>query len=36
MVALTEVTRGFELLQRGVTTLMNEVDQKAITELGRR
>jgi len=36
MVALTETTRGFDLLQRGVTTLMNELDQKAIAELGKR
>jgi flagellar basal body rod protein FlgG len=36
MAALTEVSRGFDLLQRGVSTLMNELDQKAITELGRR
>jgi len=36
MAALTEVSRGFDSLQRGVSTLMNELDQKAITELGRR
>ena len=33
---LTEVARGFEALQRGLTILMNDVDGRAITELGRR
>lgn len=33
---LTEVTRSFEALNRGVTVLMNDVDGRAITELGRR
>ena len=36
MVALTEVRRTFEALQRGVSTLMNEIDARAIGELGRR
>jgi flagellar basal-body rod protein FlgF len=36
MASLTEVTRSFEALQRGVTILMNEIDGRAITELGRR
>jgi flagellar basal body rod protein FlgG len=36
MVALTEVQRTFEALQRGVSMLMNEVDARAISELGRR
>lgn len=36
MVQLTEVARAFEALQRGVTTLMNDVDGRAIAELGRR
>jgi flagellar basal-body rod protein FlgF len=36
MARLTEVTRGFESLQRGVTTLTNELDGRAITELTRR
>lgn len=36
MVQLTEVARAFEALQRGVTTLMNDVDGRAISELGRR
>jgi flagellar basal body rod protein FlgG len=36
MAALTEVTRGFETLQRGVNLLLNDVDSKAISELGRR
>jgi flagellar basal body rod protein FlgG len=35
MVQLTEVSRAFEALQRGITTLMNDVDGRAITELGR-
>lgn len=33
---LTEVARGFEGLQRGLTVLMNDVYGRAITELGRR
>jgi hypothetical protein len=33
---LTEVKRAFEGLQRGVTVLMNDMDGRAITELGRR
>jgi flagellar basal-body rod protein FlgF len=36
MASLTEVTRSFEALQRGVTILMNDIDGRAITELGRR
>jgi flagellar basal-body rod protein FlgF len=36
MVQLTEVSRAFEGLQRGVSTLMNEIDGRAISELGRR
>ncbi len=36
MVQLTEVGRAFEALQRGVSTLMNDCDGRAITELGRR
>jgi flagellar basal body rod protein FlgG len=36
MAQLTEVARGFEALQRGLTILMNDVDGRAITELGRR
>jgi flagellar basal-body rod protein FlgF len=36
MVQMTEVARAFEALQRGITTLMNDVDGRAITELGRR
>ena len=36
MVALTEVQRSFEALQRGVSMLMNEIDARAIGELGRR
>lgn len=36
MVQLTEVSRAFEALQRGVSTLMNDCDGRAITELGRR
>jgi flagellar basal body rod protein FlgG len=36
MVQLTEVRRGFEGLQRGLTVLMNDIDGRAITELGRR
>jgi flagellar basal body rod protein FlgG len=36
MAALTEVTRSFEALQRGVSVLMNDIEGRAITELGRR
>lgn len=36
MVSLTEVSRSFEALQRGVSVLMNDIDGRAITELGRR
>jgi flagellar basal-body rod protein FlgF len=36
MVELTEVTRSFEALQRGISVLMNDVEGRAITELGRR
>ena len=36
MVALTEVQRTFEALQRGVSMFMNEIDARAISELGRR
>jgi flagellar basal body rod protein FlgG len=36
MAALTELSRGFEALQRGVTTLMNDLDARAISELVRR
>jgi len=33
---MTEVTRTFEALQKGVSMLMNDIDGKAISELGRR
>jgi flagellar basal-body rod protein FlgF len=36
MAKMTEVSRGFESLQRGVGTLQNELDGRAITELSRR
>jgi flagellar basal-body rod protein FlgF len=36
MAALTELTRGFEALQRGVSVLMNDLDSRVISELGRR
>jgi flagellar basal body rod protein FlgG len=36
MVTLTEVTRSFEALQRGISILSNDIDSRAITELGRR
>lgn len=36
MAALTELSRGFEALQRGVSVLMNELDGRAISELVRR
>jgi flagellar basal-body rod protein FlgF len=36
MAHMTEVNRSFEALQRGVTVLMNDIDQRAISDLGRR
>jgi flagellar basal-body rod protein FlgF len=36
MVALTELSRNFEGLQRGVSVLMNDIDGRAITELARK
>jgi flagellar basal-body rod protein FlgF len=36
MAALTELTRGFEALQRGISVLMNDLDSRVISELGRR
>jgi flagellar basal body rod protein FlgG len=36
MATLTDLTRGFEGLQRGVSVLMNDIDSRAISELARR
>ena len=36
MAKLTEVTRSFETLQRGVSMLSNDLDARAISELARR
>jgi flagellar basal-body rod protein FlgF len=36
MASLIEVSRGFEALQRGITMMSNDIDARAITELGRR
>jgi flagellar basal-body rod protein FlgF len=36
MAALTEISRAFEALQRGISVLANDVDGRAIAELGRR
>jgi len=36
MASLTELQRGFEALQRGVSVLMNDLDSRVISELGRR
>jgi flagellar basal-body rod protein FlgF len=36
MAALTEISRAFEALQRGISVLANDVDGRAISELGRR
>jgi flagellar basal body rod protein FlgG len=33
---LTEVSRNFEALQRGISILMNDIDSRAIAEFGRR
>jgi flagellar basal-body rod protein FlgF len=36
MAAMTEISRGFEALQRGVSMLANDLDSRIISELGRR
>lgn len=36
MASLTDLQRGFEALQKGVSVLMNDIDGRAISELGRR
>jgi flagellar basal body rod protein FlgG len=36
MAALTSISRSFEGLQRGISVLMNDVDGRAISELGRK
>jgi len=36
IVQMTEISRGFEALQRGISVLMNDIDGRAISELGRR
>jgi flagellar basal body rod protein FlgG len=36
MAALTELSRGFEALQRGVSVMMNDLDSRIISELGRK
>jgi flagellar basal body rod protein FlgG len=36
MAGLTDVSRSFEALQRGLSVLLNDIDGRAITELGRR
>ena len=36
MAELTEVSRDFEALQKGISVLMNDIDGRAITELGRK
>ena len=36
MAALTEISRAFEGLQRGISVLANDIDGRAISELGRR
>jgi flagellar basal-body rod protein FlgF len=36
MTALTEVTRGFQMMERGVSVMMNDIDSRAIMELGKR
>ena len=33
---MTEVARSFEALQKGISVLMNDIDGRAISELGRR
>lgn len=36
MAQLADTARGFEMLQRGISVLMNEMEGRAIVELGRR
>jgi len=36
MASLIEVSRSFEALQRGITLMSNDIDARAISELGRR
>lgn len=36
MVAMTDLARSFEALQKGLSVLMNEIDGRVATELGRR
>ena len=36
MATMTEVMRSFESLQRGISIMLNEIDGRAITELGRK
>jgi flagellar basal-body rod protein FlgF len=36
MAHMTEVARSFEALQKGISVLMNDIDGRAISELGRR
>jgi flagellar basal body rod protein FlgG len=36
MAVMTEVTRNFEALQKGISVLMNDIDGRAISELGRK
>jgi flagellar basal-body rod protein FlgF len=36
MALLTEVSRGFAMLEKGVSVLMNDIDARAISELGKR
>lgn len=36
MTSLVEVSRSFEALQRGISVLMNDIDARAVSELGRR
>jgi flagellar basal-body rod protein FlgF len=36
MASLIEVSRGFEALQRGVSVMANDIDARAISELGRK
>jgi flagellar basal-body rod protein FlgF len=36
IVQMTEISRGFGALQRGMSVLMNDIDGRAISELGRR
>ena len=36
MTSIVDISRSFEALQKGISVLMNDIDSRAISELGRR